>query len=224
MSPAAGRSAAEEAGRTASSVREHPPSRVRRSGRRPGDSGTREAILSAARAAFAEQGYDKATIRGIAARAAVDPALVLHYFGSKERLFGAALQIPFTPGEVLRTALGADPDRLGEVIVRAFLNAWEPAETRPALIAMVRSAMTNDVAQAMVREFLDRRVFGPDHRGPSGTGCGPACHSGRLAVHRAGDDRYVVGFEPMESASVDQIVAAVGPTVQRYLSGDLEGP
>ncbi len=224
MSPAAGRSAAEEAGRTASSVREHPPSRVRRSGRRPGDSGTREAILSAARAAFAEQGYDKATIRGIAARAAVDPALVLHYFGSKERLFGAALQIPFTPGEVLRAALGADPDRLGEVIVRAFLNAWEPAETRPALIAMVRSAMTNDVAQAMVREFLDRRVFGPITAAlqiPDADLRATLVGSQFIGLAMM---RYVVGFEPMESASVDQIVAAVGPTVQRYLSGDLEGP
>ena len=65
-----------------------------RGGRRPGESGTREAILTAARGAFAELGYDRATIRGIAAVAEVDPALVLHYFTSKERLFGAALEIP----------------------------------------------------------------------------------------------------------------------------------
>ena len=223
MSPAAGRSAAEEAGRTDRRVAEHPPSPARRSGRRPGDSGTREAILGAARAAFAEQGYDKATIRGIAARAEVDPALVLHYFGSKEHLFGAALQIPLAPGEVLRTALGADPDRLGEVIVRAFLNAWEPAETRPALIAMVRSAMTNDVAQMMVREYLGRRVFGPITAAldvPDANLRATLVGSQFIGLAMM---RYVVGFEPMASASVDEIVAAVGPTVQRYLSGDLEG-
>ena len=86
---------------------------ARRSGRRPGDSSTRDGILEAARASFAEHGYDRATIRDIAARAAVDPALVIHYFGSKEALFTEALRLPLAPGEVLARAMDAGPEHWG---------------------------------------------------------------------------------------------------------------
>ena len=74
-------------------------------GRRAGDSGTRETILAAARRRFAAHGYDAATIRSIAADAAVDPALVHHFFGSKEQLFVAAMRLPFAPGEMITAAL-----------------------------------------------------------------------------------------------------------------------
>ena len=197
-----------------------------RGGRRPGESGTREAILAAARGAFAELGYDRATIRGIAAVAEVDPALVLHYFTSKERLFGAALEIPVEPGVVLERLVAAGPGqagRIGETVVRVFLDAWEPPESRQPLVAMMRSAMTNDAAQAMVREYLGRRVFGPITQA-----LGVA--DGELRATLVGSQfiglvmmRYVTRIEPVASASVDQLVAAVGPTVQRYLTGDL-GP
>ena len=193
----------------------------RRSGRRPGDTGTRETILAAARGAFAESGYDRATIRGIAAAAAVDPALVLHYFGSKDELFEAALQIPLKPGVVLEQAVAADPDQIGATVVRAFLAAWEPLENRQRLVAMVRSAMTNEAAQAMVRDYLGRHVFGPiTHT------LGVA--DGELRATLVGSQfiglavmRYVTRIEPVASASVDELVAAIGPTVQRYLTGDL---
>jgi len=199
---------------------------AKRAGRRPGESGTRVAILAAARSAFAELGYDRATIRGIAAAAEVDPALVLHYFTSKEQLFGAALQIPVEPGEILQqlVAGGAgQAGQIGETIVRVFLDAWEPPESRQPLVAMVRSAMTNDAAQAMVRDYLGRRVFGPITQA-----LGVA--DGELRATLVGSQfiglammRYVTRIEPIASASVDQLVAAVGPTVQRYLIGDL-GP
>ena len=135
--------------------------RPRRGGRRPGESGTREAILAAARSAFAELGYDRATIRGIAAGAAVDPALVLHYFGCKEATVRGRARDPDRAGRGPRRAAAASPDRIGETVVRAFLEAWEPPENRQRLVAMVRSAMTNEVALGMVREYLGRRVFGP---------------------------------------------------------------
>jgi len=197
----------------------------RRAGRRPGESGTREAILAAARGAFAELGYDRATIRGIAAAAEVDPALVLHYFTSKERLFGAALEIPVEPGVVLGRLVAGGPaqaDPIGETIVRVFLDAWEPPESRQPLVAMVRSAMTNEVALGMVREYLDRRVFGPITEA-----LGVA--DGELRATLVGSQfiglammRYVTCIEPIASASVEQLVAAIGPTVQRYLTGDLQ--
>jgi len=192
-----------------------------RGGRRPGESGTREAILAAARCAFAELGYDRATIRGIAADAAVDPALVLHYFGSKDELFGAALEIPVEPGVVLERATAADPEKIGETVVRAFLAAWEPPESRQRLVAMVRSAMTNEVALGMVREYLGRRVFGPITQVLG-------LPDAELRANLVGSQfiglammRYISCIEPIASAPVEQLVAAIGPTVQRYLTGDI---
>ncbi|HEX2418275.1 MAG TPA: helix-turn-helix domain-containing protein, partial [Micromonosporaceae bacterium] len=79
--------------------------RVARTGRRPGKPDTRQMILAAARDVFAEWGYDRASIRGIAAQAGVDPALVHHYFGNKDSLFQAAIQSPIDPGELLTEAL-----------------------------------------------------------------------------------------------------------------------
>ena len=194
-----------------------------RGGRRPGESGTREAILAAARAAFAELGYDRATIRGIAADAAVDPALVLHYFGSKDELFGAALEIPVEPGVVLERATAADPDQIGATVVRAFLAAWEPPDGRQRLVAMLRSAMTNEVALGMVREYLGRRVFGPITQALG-------VPDAELRANLVGSQfiglammRYISCIEPLASAPPEQLVAALGPTVQRYLTGDL-GP
>ena len=192
-----------------------------RGGRRPGESGTREAILAAARGAFAELGYDRATIRGIAAGAGVDPALVLHYFGSKEQLFGDALQIPVEPGQVLRRVMDQRVDDMGSAIVRTFLEAWEPEESRSPLVAMVRSAMTNETAMALVREYLGRRVFGPITQVL-------AAPDAELRATLMGSQfiglaimRYIARIEPLASASVEQLVAAVGPTMQRYLTGDL---
>ncbi len=195
--------------------------RPQRGGRRRGESGTREAILAAARGAFAELGFDRATIRGIAAAAGVDPALVLHYFGSKEQLFGDALQIPVKPGEVLRQVMGQRVDDMGATLVRTFLEAWEPEESRKPLVAMVRSAMTNETALALVRDYLGRRVFGPITQALDAP-------DAELRATLMGSQfiglammRYIAHIEPLASASVEQLVTALGPTMQRYLTGDL---
>ena len=194
-----------------------------RPGRRPGDSRTRDDILAAARDEFAELGFDRATIRGIAAAAGVDPALVLHYFGSKDELFVAALQIPVEPGEVLRRVMAEDVADMGATMVRSFLEAWEPEVSRAPLVAMVRSAMTNETAMALVREYLGRRVFGPITQALG------APHAD-LRATLVGSQfiglammRYIARIEPLTSASVDDLVAAIGPTMQRYLTDDL-GP
>jgi AcrR family transcriptional regulator len=199
------------------------PSRGGRPARAAGERSTRDDILGAARHSFAERGYDRATIRDIAARAAVDPALVIHYFRSKEQLFSAALQLPLDPAQVLARVMVCDPPEMGPAVVRTFLEAWEPMESRTPLIAMVRSAMTNDAAMALVREYLGRRVFGPI---TEALGAGDS----QLRATLVGSQfiglammRYVAGIEPLTSASVDELVAAIGPTVQRYLTGDLTG-
>jgi AcrR family transcriptional regulator len=194
---------------------------ARRSGRRPGESSARADILGAARASFAEHGYDRATIRGIAARAAVDPALVIHYFGSKDALFAEALELPMRPGEVYARGMAAGADHIGATVVRTFLEAWEPPETRVRLMAMLRSALTNDAAMDMIRDLLVREVFGPI---TEALGVPDA----QLRATLVGSQfvglavmRYIGHIEPLASAPVDELVAAIGPTVQRYLTGDL---
>jgi AcrR family transcriptional regulator len=190
---------------------------------RSGDSGARDDILKAARTDFADLGFDRATIRGIASSAGVDPALVLHYFGSKEQLFGAALQLPVEPGQVLRRVMEKGVEDMGPAMVRSFLEAWEPEDSRVPLVAMVRSAMTNEKAMELVREYLGRRVFGPITRQLGAPDA--ELRATLMGSHFIGLAmmRYIAHMEPLASASVDQIVAAVGPTMQRYLTGDLSG-
>lgn len=194
----------------------------RRSGRRPGESSTRDDILAAARAAFAEYGYDRATIRDIARRAAVDPALVIHYFGAKDALFAAALELPIRPGDVVARGMAAGRDQLGRTIVRSFLEAWDVPETRVRLMAMLRSALTNEAAMGMIRDVLVREVFEP-------VTVALGVPDARLRANLVGSQllglavlRYVGHIEPLASTPVEQIVSALGPTVQRYLTGDLD--
>jgi AcrR family transcriptional regulator len=192
-----------------------------RPGRRPGESGARADILAAARHQFADHGFDRATIRCIAADAGVDPALVLHYFGSKDDLFGAALEIPVDPNLLLKRVMAHAPTQMGTSIVRAFLEAWEPEETRSPLVAMVRSAMTNEAAMTMVRDYLGRRIFEP-------ITATLALPDADLRATLMGSQliglammRYIAHIEPLASTPLNELVAAVGPAIQRYLTGDL---
>jgi AcrR family transcriptional regulator len=190
-------------------------------GRRRREGGSRAAILQAAQAAFAEVGYERATIRSIARGAGVDPALVLHYFDSKAALFTAALRLPVSPAELVGAVL-ADPDpaakaELGETVVRAFLAAWEPPQNRQPLVAMLRSALTNEIAQQSVRAYLTDNVFAPLTRALGAP-------DGELRATLVGSQfiglatmRYVLRAEPLASASPAWITAALGPTIQRYL-------
>jgi AcrR family transcriptional regulator len=191
-----------------------------RTGRRPGDSGTRQAILDAARKAFADQGYEGATIRGIAGGAGVDPALVHHFYGSKEQLFAAAMDVPFTPSELLPSLLEGGPDGLGERILRFFLTLSDQRRGGP-FVALIRSASSNERAAAMLREFISREVIG---RIATSLGLPDA----ELRATLVGSQltglalvRYVLRVEPLASAPAEELVAAVGPTIQRYLTGEI---
>ena len=192
-------------------------------GRRPGDSGTRDCILAAARAEFAEGGYDGATIRGIAARAGVDPALVHHYFGAKEQLFERALELPISPATLLPALLADDRARLGEHVVTGFLTVWEDPANLPIFLAMLRSIVSNEQAAELVRRLLVKEVFGP-----LATALGVP--DAELRATLAGSQfiglalmRYVGRVEPLASADLCTVAAAVGPTIQRYLTGSI-GP
>lgn len=194
---------------------------ARRTGRRPGVSGTRGAILEAARRRFIEHGYDRATIRAIAADADVDPALVYHYFGGKENLFAAVMDLPFEPAVAIPGLLAGDPDRLGERIVRMFLSVWDDAPDRNPMLGLIRSAVGNDRAAVMVREAvqsvlfnqLARRLDQPDAELRASLAMS---HLFGLAL-----GRYVLRIKPLATADAEEIVAAIGPTIQRYLTGPL---
>jgi AcrR family transcriptional regulator len=198
---------------------------ARRSGRRPGNPDTRNAVLIAAREAFAERGFDGATIRGIAAAAGVDPALVHHYFGNKDNLFLAAIEAPANPADLLPEVLAGGRDNLGENVVRMLLRIWD-GPMRPAALALVRSAVGNEWTAKLLREFLVtqllRRVVGTlDMPVRERESRGSLAASQLVGLVMA---RYVLKLEPLASASPESLVAAIGPTVQHYLTGAVELP
>jgi AcrR family transcriptional regulator len=182
-------------------------------GRRPGSSGTREAILAAARERFAEVGYDRTRIRDVASDAGVDAALVHYFFKSKDGLFAATMELPFLPAEIIAPVLAGGVDGLGERMTRRMLTVWD--EHRPALLVLVRSASSHPGAAIALREFVLSEIVG------------------RLAVALDGDRlratlvasqvvgliaaRYIAQVEPLASMDREEIVPLVAPTLQRYM-------
>lgn len=187
-------------------------------GRRKGDSGTREAILSAAKQSFAEQGYAGTSLRAVARTAAVDPALITHFFGSKDGLFEAALALPLDPGVVVPALLADGPDGLGERIVRTFLGVWDGTPGQGPMLAMLRSAVSHEDSAAKLRDLLVRVLLRPLAVGAGGAD--PDLRAALLASQVVGlaVTRYVLRLEPVASADADTLAATVGPTLQRYLT------
>jgi AcrR family transcriptional regulator len=199
-----------------------------RTGRRAGDSGTREAILSAAQAQFAEHGYDGATIRAIARTAGVDPALVHHFYGTKESLFAASMQLPFVPSEVITAGISQQEpgDSLGTHLVRSALSVWESAEVRDSFQTMLRSALTSEQAAATLRDFIAEAILRPVASVADGGDTERTPFRASLvATQMLGIalGRYVLRFGPVAAASTEELAAAVGPTIDRYLTGDIAG-
>jgi AcrR family transcriptional regulator len=263
--------------------------RAGRGGRRSGESGTKEAILDAARAQFAERGYHGATIRAIAGVAAVDPALVHHFYGTKEALFAAAMRLPIVPSEVLSAALARDAwaadfagsgvagsgpagsgaaglglagsgvaspgvagsgvaspgvagsgvagpgvagpgSGFGAHLVRTALGLWESDELRETFIGLLRSAVTSEQAAVMLREFLADsilstvvRAAGLDERVSSAEA---EFRAAMVATQMLGlaFTRLLLGLPPVANASVDDLAVTVGPTIERYLTGEIQLP
>ena len=189
----------------------------RRRGRRPAGEDTRAALVDAARAIFVEQGFDGATVRAIAGRAGVDPAMVNHWFGGKEGLFAAAMQIPVDPLELVDELLAGGVDGLGERIVRRFLSVWDANGGGP-LIAIIRSVSSHEPSARMMREFITRVLFGRLAHGLRLDQ--PELRAGLCGSQIIGLAmmRYVLRLEPLASADADLVAAAVGPTLQRYLT------
>ena len=191
-----------------------------RTGRRPGASTTRADILSAARSSFAELGYDRTTVRGVAAQAGVDPALVHRFFGSKDDLLAAALAVAANPAERIPEVIEGDPARLGERVVRYFLSVWDQPTSGEVMIGMLRSAATNERAARLMRDFLSEEILSRI--------AAPLDEQGRLRATLMSSQllglatlRYILRVEPLASASTNALVSALAPTIQHYLSEDL---
>jgi AcrR family transcriptional regulator len=192
---------------------------ARRSGRRPGASGTREAILAAARRQFAALGYVRTTMRGVAAEAGVDQALVAHFFGGKQGLFVEVVRLPFAPGEVLPRLLEGDREELGERIARFMAAVLDDPEGRARVTGVMRAAASEPEIARMMREFMQGELWTPL---AEALGVDDA----QLRVTLAASQlvgmvmvRHVIEAEPLASLSPDELVEHLAPTLQRYLTG-----
>ena len=188
-----------------------------RTGRRPGRVDTRANILSAARSEFGAKGYHQATIRSIASEAGVDPALVHHYFGTKEDLFAASIDLPLRPTELADTVFADGVELAGLRITTLFFTVWENPETRSPLLAMLRGAFGTEQGAEILREFFGTAMLGRVADRIGGT---EAELRVSLAVsHLIGVAmlRYVFGFPSLRDVTVDQLVNAIAPRIQSYL-------
>ncbi|GLI28070.1 hypothetical protein ARHIZOSPH14_23120 [Agromyces rhizosphaerae] len=191
----------------------------RRVGRRSGDSETREEILTAARALFAELGYDGASVRAIAARAAVDPALIRHYFGDKQALFATAMAERSAIGPRLGEAFAGPPDQLASRLADAYLRLWEDADTRPILMALARSAMTSREASRLMRDTLTTRIRDVGPMPVIGEPAARGLVAAGAQLFGIAVARHVLEMPGLAELTHDELVELVTPTVQHHLDG-----
>jgi AcrR family transcriptional regulator len=194
----------------------------KRSGRRPGPTTTREAITEAARRQFAELGYDRATLRGIAGEAGVDAALVIRFYGSKEALFREVMALPPAVAEAMAGLADGPTESVGRRLAEVIVGMLEDPRSRSIVLGRIRSASSHPEAAALVRETVERDV-------------------GRLVAALTDDEpetravlvgsqvvglalaRHVVRVEPLASMPAADVVDHIAPTFQHYLVGPLRG-
>jgi AcrR family transcriptional regulator len=198
--------------------------RTRPAGRRPGAPDTRGAIIDAARAEFAARGFDATSMRAVARAADVDPALVHHYFDSKDELFQAVLDLPFSPRDEIRSALDVPRDRLGAAVIGLVLKIWDDPERQPTLLALIRSSTTTQSATDLLRDGLLRTLL-REIAAASGI-TEPEERLPFVATQTIGliFARYVLRIEPLAGLPADAVVARIGPVIQHYLTGKLGQP
>lgn len=195
------------------------PADDRPRGRRPGPSVTRDAIAAAAAEVFAQQGYDRATIRAIATQAGVDTRLVTHWFGSKQELFVQVMRLPVSPEELGRRLSAGEPAHAGERIAAYVLGLMDDEAVRQRVVGLLRSAASEPRAADLLRGAVTRTILGP-------VGALVGGDDAQLRASLAASQmvglllaRYVVRVEPLASAPVADLVPLVGPVLQRYLDG-----
>ena len=194
-----------------------------RTGRRPGNSTSREDILKAARQLFAKRGYQGATLRAIAANAGVDASLVVHFFGSKVNLLAEAIEWPFDPEVEMPKLLEDGRENVGRRLAELFVRTWDEEGPRNPILTLIRAGTTEPEAAEMLRTFMIQRLYAPlmEVLGSDK----PELRAG-LVVTQAiglGMGRYVLEFEGLATAKSSDVVDWLAPTLQRYLTGELQG-
>jgi AcrR family transcriptional regulator len=184
----------------------------------PRSEATRRTILDAARAIFASRGYEQTTIRAVAAQAGIDASMVMRYFGSKAGLFTAAATISLEPPD-LRSVPAR---RRGELLVRHFVERWESSPTADTMVLLVRAAMTDDAVAAQLQATFSELIAEP----VAALGDEDADRrSALIAAQLLGltVSRYILRLEPLASLPINDLVAAITPTIQRYLTQPIAG-
>ena len=176
-------------------------------------------MLDVARRRFLAEGYARVTLRSIAAEAGVDVALVSYFFGSKKGLFGAALALPANPPELLLGALPGDPATLPERVLRALVRAWDDPQHGAPLRVMVTAAVQDREMARLLKEVLEREVFGriAEHIG----GADAQYRAGAFGTQLAGVvfARYVLGLDPIATMTVDELTRYLAPGLHAALHG-----
>ncbi|MGW4098913.1 TetR/AcrR family transcriptional regulator [Mycobacterium sp. NPDC004974] len=189
-------------------------------GRRPGQPGTREELVATARRMFAEGGYDKTSLRDIAAAAAVDPALIRHYFGSKAELFRATVGWPFDPEQFSGRILDDGRTGLAERLTRAFFELWEHPDTRPPLLAILRGAATHEESAALVRQFIEQRLYPQIATALTGADAELRVDLAMGQLLGIAYLRHILRIEPIASRSTEELIARAVPAVRVHLGED----
>jgi AcrR family transcriptional regulator len=188
-----------------------------RTGRRKGSGSSRQAVLDAARARFASDGFAATTMRRVAADAGVDVSMVMQFFRSKDELFAAVMNIPDSALEKLGAVFEGTDNQLGERVVRAFLQAWEgaPEESEP-LMAMLRNAMVNEQARQHLRDYIESRLMtgGSESLGPDAR-----LRAGLALSMLVGlvTGRQIIGVPVLAAADRETLVAMLAPAIQHTL-------
>jgi AcrR family transcriptional regulator len=193
----------------------------KRPGRPAGSSDTRDRILDNARVLFARNGIASTSIRAVAAAAGVDSALVHHYFGTKEKLFAAAVRVPIDPMDIIGPLRETPVEELGHKIPSMVLPLWD-SEVGAGFIATLRSILAGSEVN-LFRSFISDVIaveVGARVDNPPGTGIIRIqfVASQLVGVLMA---RYILDLEPFKSLPAEQIVETIAPNLQRYLTGDL---
>jgi AcrR family transcriptional regulator len=181
---------------------------------------TRAHILAAAATEFSRDGYEATSMRGVARAAGVDPALVRHYFNDKADLFGEAIAVPMRPDRLVATALRGPRERVGENLVRYIVTTLDDPATSRRVVSMMQTALGQEFAAGMFREFLIREVL---KRIATELLDGEAELRASFAASQVVGlvvARYGLRIEPLASATPDEVVARIGPAVQWHLMGN----
>jgi AcrR family transcriptional regulator len=194
---------------------------ARRSGRRRGDSGTRTAIRAAAGHQFAERGYDRTSLRSIAAEAGVDPSLVAHFFGSKHKLFVEVVALPFDPAQAFQAVFAGNRDEIGHRLAAFLVSLFDEPEAQRRITGLVRAAASEPEAARMVRQLITHEILAHIVEAldmGDGEFRASLVSSQVVGVLMA---RYIVGIEPLASMPAETVAEAIGPNLQRYLTESL---